>query len=82
MNLQAFAFVVGFAAILSLFIYSIYRVSKRFSGRVAARRYSRIESAVIAGIMLGVIGMFQPWKPIAYKYGYVILFFATLGFIV
>jgi hypothetical protein len=41
-----------------------------------------ILTILIAGIVLGILGMFQPWIFQAYKYGFIVLLFSTLGFIV
>jgi hypothetical protein len=40
-----------------------------------------IETVLIVGIVAGVIGMFQPWLIIFYKYGFIVLLVSTLGFI-
>lgn len=44
--------------------------------------YLRVERVVILAIMLGIVGMFQPWELELYHYGFVLLLFATLTFIV
>jgi hypothetical protein len=36
---------------------------------------------LIGGIVLGVIGMFQPWLFAAYRFGFILLLVSTLGFI-
>ena len=36
---------------------------------------------IIAGIVLGIVGMFQPWTFAGYRYGFMLLFFSTLAFI-
>lgn len=82
MNLQAVLFIVGFLIILGLFIRFINVVSKRLSDNIAQDRFDRIERLIIGGIILGVIGMFQPWIFIGYKYGFLLLLFSTLAFIV
>jgi hypothetical protein len=82
MNLQALLFIVCFVAILVAFIYFIARVARRFNGKVAQRTYSAIEGAIIAGILLGVVGMFQPWVHFAYKAGFNVLLLSTLAYIV
>ncbi len=82
MNLQALLFIVGFVAILMAFIYFIVRVARRFSGNVTQRTYSLIEGVIIAGILMGVVGMFQPWVHFAYKIGFNLLLLSTLAYIV
>jgi uncharacterized membrane protein YfhO len=44
--------------------------------------YRRIERGIIVGMMLGIIGMFQPFGIEAYNYGFHLLFACTLAFIV
>jgi hypothetical protein len=36
---------------------------------------------LIAGILLGIFGMFQPWLMVLYKIGFMTLLISTLGFI-
>lgn len=79
---QAATFIIGFLAILGLFIYFIRRVSQRYSDRIDAASFARIERVIIGGIVLGVVGMFQPWLFLGYKYGFLLLLFSTLAFIV
>ena len=42
----------------------------------------RIEQVVVAGMVLGTIGMFQPWMLDLYHYGFLLLGLSTLAFIV
>jgi len=82
MTWQFLIFIVCFLAILIAFIYSIVYLARKLHGRVPPRIYSRIELTIIAGIILGVVGMFQPWVHDAYRVGFYILLFSTLSFIV
>lgn len=79
---QAATFIIGFLAILGLFIYFIRRVSQRYSDRIDAASFARIERVIIGGIVLGVVGMFQPWLFAGYKLGFQLLLLSTLAFIV
>ena len=79
---QAATFIIAFLIILSLFIYFIRRVSRRYSDRIAAASFARIERAIVGGIVLGVVGMFQPWLFVGYKLGFQLLLLSTLAFIV
>lgn len=81
MNLQAVYFIVGFVAILLAFIFFIVFLARRLSGKVPQRVYGLIEKFTIAGILLGVVGMFQPWALAAYRIGFHVLLFSTLAFI-
>jgi hypothetical protein len=40
------------------------------------------ERVIIGGIVLGVVCMFQPWVFVGYKYGFLLVLFSTLAFIV
>jgi hypothetical protein len=80
--LSAIPFVLIFVAIILFFITLIVLVATGLSNNVSPRVYKIIESVLIAGIVLGVVGMFQPWLFAAYKYGFLVLLFSTLGFIV
>ena len=82
MGLQAVYFIVGFAIILGAFIYFIRWMSKRFNDRIDERTFTNVERVIIAGIIVGVIGMFQPWIFWGYRYGFLLLLFSTLAFIV
>ena len=79
---QAATFIIGFLAILGLFIYFIRRVSQRYSDRIDAVSFARIERVIIGGIVLGVVGMFQPWLFAGYKLGFQLLLLSPLAFIV
>ncbi len=82
MPLQAVLFILGFAVVLGIFIYFIVLVSRRFSGRISLQAFTAIERVLIGGIVAGVAGMFQPWIFVGYKYGFLLLLFSTLAFIV
>jgi hypothetical protein len=82
MNLQTVIFIVGFLIVLGCFIYFIRAVSARWSGVIAQQTFDRVERIIIGGIVLGVVGMFQPWVFAGYKYGFLLLLFSTLAFIV
>jgi hypothetical protein len=82
MNLQPVLFILGFLVILGLFIYFIRAVSQRLSDHIAQRTFDLVERVIIGGIVLGVVGMFQPWLFLGYKYGFLLVLFSTLAFIV
>jgi hypothetical protein len=82
MNAQTIFFLVGFLVILGGFIYFIRMMSARWSGVVSQQTFDRVERIIIGGIVLGVVGMFQPWLFAGYKYGFLLLLFSTLAFIV
>ena len=80
--LQAAVFIAGFIAILTAFITFIVRLSRRLNGKVRPRLHGMIETAVIAGMGLGILGMFQPLTQALYEPGFLLLLASTLAFIV
>ncbi|MCJ7534156.1 MAG: hypothetical protein WA997_15210 [Anaerolineales bacterium] len=80
--LNAIPFLLIFVSILLAFIALIVAVGSMLNNNVPARIYKIIESLLIAGIVLGVVGMFQPWVFNAYKYGFMLLLFSLLIFMV
>jgi hypothetical protein len=79
--MQAVYFIVGFVAILLAFIYSISFLASKLNNNVSQRAYDLIEAVIIAGILLGVVGMFQPWVQAGYRFGFYVLLLSTLAFI-
>jgi hypothetical protein len=79
--LSAIPFILIFVAILLAFISLIYMSASVLNDNISARVHHFIEMTLIAGIVLGVIGMFQPWLMIFYTYGFIVLLVSTLGFI-
>jgi hypothetical protein len=49
---------------------------------MSKRTYTRVERVLIGLILLGMLGMFQPLGIALYRYGFLLLLFSTLGFIV
>jgi hypothetical protein len=82
MSTQAVTFIVLFLAILGLFIYSIGALSRWLSYRISQASFDLVERGLIGGIVLGVLSMFQPWFFMGYRFGFLLVLFATLGFIV
>ncbi|WP_119071085.1 hypothetical protein [Aggregatilinea lenta] len=80
--IKAIPFVAVFVSILLVYIYSIVALAVVVSGRVPQRAYRPIEAIIIAGILLGIVALFQGWKMFAYEYGFLLLLFSTLAFIV
>jgi hypothetical protein len=82
MSSQAILFIVAFVVILGAFIAFIRFMSARMSDQIGQKPYSLVERVLIAGIIVGVVGMFQPWFFAAYQLGFFVVLFSTLGFIV
>ncbi|HEX7620187.1 MAG TPA: hypothetical protein VF359_03195 [Anaerolineales bacterium] len=79
--LSAIPFILIFVAILLAFISIINMSASLLSGNISRRFYLVVERVLIAGIVLGILGMFQPWLIIFYKVGFLVLLISTLGFI-
>jgi hypothetical protein len=79
--LSAIPFILIFISILLFYISLISMSASVLNDNVSPRIYHIIETLIIAGIVLGVLGMFQPWLMIFYKYGFILLLFSTLGLI-
>ena len=80
--LSALPFILIFVAILLGFITLIVMVGNALNNKIDPRPYGIILNILIAGIVLGIIGMFQPWIFQAYTYGFVLLLASTLAFMV
>jgi hypothetical protein len=80
---QTASFITVFLAILMAYIFFvIVLASILLSGRVPQRVYGLIETVIIAGIVLGVIGMFQPWLHLGFRVGFHLLLISTLAYMV
>jgi Na+/citrate or Na+/malate symporter len=80
---QTASFITVFLAILMAYIFFvIVFASALLSGKVPQRIYGPIEIIIIAGIVLGVVGMFQPWLQLGFQVGFYLLLASTLSFIV
>jgi len=79
--LSAIPFILIFVSILLTFISLIVITSRLLNDNISPRTYRPIEGVLIAGIALGIFGMFQPWLMILYKIGFMTLLISTLGFI-
>jgi hypothetical protein len=80
--LLALPFLMVFVPIILLFMALIVFISKVLHERVPERAYKSIEYVFIAGIVLGIISMFQPWTFLLFKPGFFILFGSLLGFMI
>ncbi|MCO6452605.1 MAG: hypothetical protein J5I90_17625 [Caldilineales bacterium] len=79
--LSAIPFVLIFVGILLYYISLITYSMRSLGGQIAARRYNRIMWVIIAGIIVGMLAMFQPWAIQFYTLGFVLLLIATLSYI-
>ena len=79
--LSGIPFILTFIGIIIAFIDFIILMATRLNHNISAGVYRSIERALIAGIVLGVVGMFQPFALVLYTYGFILLLISTLGFI-
>jgi len=79
--LEAIPFILIFVAIILTFITLITLVASVLNDNIPRRTHQLVERIIIFGIVGGVIGMFQPWWFLAYKYGFSVLLISTLSFI-
>jgi H+/Cl- antiporter ClcA len=80
--LSAIPFILIFAAIIILYISFIWALATALKEVISPRTYNIVMKIIIAGILLGIVGMFQPWAMVFYTYGFVLLLFCTLTYIV
>lgn len=79
--LSALPFILIFVSILLTFISLINMSASVLNDHISPRIHRAIETILIAGIVSGIFGMFQPWLMILYKVGFLVLLVSTLGFI-
>jgi hypothetical protein len=79
--LFAVPYLLVFIPIILGYMVLIVFIGKLLHDRVPEAVYRGIEYVLIAGIALGVLGMFQPWLHALFKIGFFMLLFSTLGFI-
>lgn len=80
--LHAIPFILIFVAIILGFIAFIWLLASVLNNIVTVEFHRPVEAIMIGGIALGIFGMFQPWSFAAYRLGFHVLLFSTLGFIV
>lgn len=79
--LAAIPFILIFAAIIIAYMSLVWYVSSKLSGSISERTFRPVEYALIAGIILGIILMFQPWVFALFRVGFFMLLLSTLGYI-
>lgn len=79
-TLQFLIFIIGFLIILGLFVRLIQIAEKRLGGKLPGRRYNPIMGVIIAGIVIGILMMFQPFTLALFEPGFLLLLFSTLAF--
>ena len=79
--LNAIPFILIFVAIILIYISIIRQVARVLNNKISARIHKSIQSVCMSGIVLGVVGMFQPWWFAAYRIGFLLLLVSTLAHI-
>ena len=79
--LSALPFILIFVAIILLFATLIIFTNSRLGNNIAPRPHFVIEALAMAGIVLGILGIFQPWVFALYGPSFVVLLVSTLFFI-
>lgn len=79
-SVKAYIFIPLFVAIIVAFGFFIGSLSRRLGGKIEPRRHTLINGIVIGAILLGAIGMFQPWVLAAYRVGFYMVLVGTLTF--
>ncbi len=80
--LNGIPFILIAIGVIILFIDFIIWLASKLNNNIPEKTYRPIERALIVGIALGVIGMFQPFTVVLYTLGFIVLLVSTLGFIV
>ena len=70
------------AAIIVFYISFIWALATALKEVISPRTYTIVMRIIIAGILLGIVGMFQPWAMAFYTYGFILLLTSTLTYIV
>ena len=78
--LSAIPFILIFVAIILFYMTLGWILTSLINYRIGERAFKRIEGIFIAGIVLGILGMFQPWVFIAYRIGFHVLLVSLLCF--
>jgi lysylphosphatidylglycerol synthetase-like protein (DUF2156 family) len=80
--IKAMPFVAVFVSIVLAFICLIVIAAVTLEGKVPLRTYRPIEFLLIAGILIGVAGLFQGWKMFVYEFGFLVVLFSLLAFMI
>lgn len=79
--LSGIPFILTFIGVIIAFIDFIILMATRLNHNISENVFRPVEQFLIAGIVLGIIGMFQPFFIVLYTYGFILLLVSTLGFI-
>lgn len=79
--ISSIPFVAIFVSIILAYVLFMFIFAYRFNRKIPYRTHRAIELTIIAGIVIGVIALFQPVQLVGYQYGFIWLLGATLTFI-
>jgi len=79
--LSALPFIFFFVSIVLIFIALIILVASILNHNIPHNVYRPVELTTIGGIVLGIVGMFQPWWFGGFRLGFFLLLISTLAFI-
>jgi len=79
--LSALPFILIFIGIILIYMTIIWAAASVLNDRVSARTYRIIEYIAIGGIVAGIVGMLQPWVFPLFRYGFLLLLFSTIFYI-
>jgi len=82
MSPQPIYFIIGLLTFLVTFGFFIGWVAAKLNHNISQRTFGLVEKVIIAGILLGSVGMFQPWVLPAYGIGFHVLLLSTLAYVV
>ncbi len=80
--LGGIGFILIFIGIIVAFVNLIIFIATKLNHNVPERIYNPILNLFVAGIVLGVVGMFQPFLFVLYQIGFALLFISLIGFMV
>lgn len=73
-------FILTFVAVILAFAFLIVLAAKLLNDNVPPMVHQVIEWIIIGGVVVGVVGMFQPWTLFGYQVGFLLLFICLLAF--
>ncbi|MBX7234861.1 MAG: hypothetical protein K1X65_10780 [Caldilineales bacterium] len=79
--LAAIPFILIFVGILLFYITLIALTANTLSDVIGPRLHQAVLRLIIAGILVGILAMFQPWTRALYTWGFVVLLISTLLYI-
>ena len=79
--LSGIPFILIFIGVIVAFIDFTIFMATRWNNKLPDTVYRPIERIFIAGIIFGIIGMFQPFTVTLYTFGFILLLISTIGYI-